>query len=162
MYFYDEKENCFIYQPPAYGVMERAHRIKVDKNDELKHYFPYLETPGEQQLTIPLIIDLKTIGVLHLENKNNGIFTQDDLETLEFLANHVAVMLENARLYRNEKEHKQRLHFLLDYQQTLVKETVEGNSFDGITDTLSNLFSTSVILLDRFLRPLSSKLYQMG
>ena len=70
-------------------------------------------------------------------------------------------MLENARLYRNEKDHKQRLHFLLDYQQTLVKETVEGNSFDGITDTLSNLFSTSVILLDRFLRPLSFKLYQM-
>ena len=29
MYSYDEKENCFIYQPPAYGVMERAHRIKV-------------------------------------------------------------------------------------------------------------------------------------
>lgn len=160
MYSYDEEENCFIYQPPAYGVMERAHRIKVDKNVELKHYFPYLETPGEQQLTIPLIIDLKTIGVLHLENRNNCLFTQDDLETLEFLANHVAVMLENARLYRNEKEHKQRLHVLLDYQQTLVKETVEGNSFDGITDTLSNLFSTSVILLDRFLRPLSSKLYQ--
>ena len=52
-------------------------------------------------------------------------------------------------------------NFLLEYQQTLVKETVEGNNFDGITDTLRNLFSTSVILLDRFLRPLSFKLYQM-
>ena len=83
------------------------------------------------------------------------------METLEFLSDHVAVMLENARLYRNEKEHKQKLHFLLEYQQSLVKETVEGNSFDGITDTLSNLFSTSVLLLDRFLRPLSFKLYQM-
>ena len=161
MYFYNEKENTFIYQPPAYGVMRRAHRIKVNKDYELKHSFPYLETLGEQQLTIPLMVDLKMMGVLHIENKNNGVFTNDDLETLEFLANHVAVMLENTRLYRNEKEHKQRLHFLLDYQQTLVKETVEGNGFDGITDTLSNLFSTSVILLDRFLRPLSYKLYQM-
>ena len=50
---------------------------------------------------------------------------------------------------------------LLEYQQTLVKETVEGDNFDGITVTLRNLLSTSVILLDRFLRPLSFKLYQM-
>ena len=70
-------------------------------------------------------------------------------------------MLENARLYRNEKDHKQSLNNLLEYQQTLVKETVEGDNFDGITVTLSNLLSTSVILLDRFLRPLSFKLYQM-
>jgi DNA-binding PucR family transcriptional regulator len=162
MYSYDEEENSFIYQSPAYGIMERAHKMKVDKNEELKHYFPSLKTPGERQLTIPLVINLKMIGVLHLEKKNNGTFTQDDLETLLFLSNHVAVILENARLYRHEKDHKQKLHFLLEYQQTLVKETIEGNNFDGITGTLSNLFSTSVILLDRFLRPLSFKLYEMN
>ena len=161
IYFYDEKEKCFIFQAPSYGDMELAEVIAVDKNYELKHYFPYVETTGGQQLTIPLIFNLKTIGVLYIEHKNGGIFTQDDLETLKFLANHVAVMLENARLYRNEKDHKQSLNSLLEYQQTLVKETVEGDNFDGITVTLSNLLSTSVILLDRFLRPLSFKLYQM-
>ena len=69
------------------------------------------------------------------------------------LANHVAVMLKNARLYRNEKDHKQSLRNLLNTKQTLVKETVEGNNIDGITDTLRNLLSTSVILSNRFLRP---------
>ncbi|WP_071394747.1 helix-turn-helix domain-containing protein [Bacillus tuaregi] len=160
IYLYDENKNCFIYQPPSYGNMDREHKIKVEKNDELSHYFPNVETPGAKQLTIPLLFNQKTVGVLFIENKNNGIFTQDDLETLDFLSNHVAVMLENARLYRNEKENKQRLHYLLDYQQSLVKKTVEGDSFDGITDTLSKLFSTSVILLDRFLRPLSYKLFE--
>ncbi|MBB6446272.1 helix-turn-helix domain-containing protein [Bacillus benzoevorans] len=162
MYSYDEKENGLIYQPPAYGIMERAHKIKVDNSEDLKQYFPCLKTPGEQQLTIPLVINSKTIGVLHLEKRNNGTFTQEDLETLLFLSNHVAVILENARLYRHEKDHKQKLHFLLEYQQSLVKETIEGNNFDGITGTLSNLFSTTVILLDRFLRPLSFKLYEMN
>ena len=161
IYFYDEKEKCFIFQAPSYGEVELAEVIAVDKNYELKHYFPYVETTGRQQLTIPLIFNLKTIGVLYIEHKNGGIFTQDDIETLKFLANHVAVMLENARLYRNEKDHKQNLNNLLEYQQTLVKETVEGENFDGITVTLRNLLSTSVILLDRFLRPLSFKLYQM-
>jgi len=160
IYFYDESEGCFIFQPPSYGGMEPADKIVVDKNEELKHYFPYVETPGGYQLTIPLVINLKMIGVLYIENHHSSVFTQDDLETLGFLSNHVAVMLENARLYRNEKEHKQKLHHLLDYQQSLVKETVEGDRFDGITDTLSHLLSTSVILLDRFMRPLSFQLYQ--
>ena len=109
IYFYNESDNCFIFQPPSYGDLEQAHKIVVDKNYELKHYFPYVETPGGHQLTIPLIFNLKTIGVLYIEHKKSGVFTQDDLETLDFLSNHVAVMLENARLYRNEKEHKQRL-----------------------------------------------------
>lgn len=162
IYLYDERANCFSYQPPSYGEMVRAEKIILDKNNELKHYFPYLETPGGQQLTIPLNVNFKTIGVLHVENKSAGTFSSDDLETLEFLSNHVAVMLENARLYQNEKNHKQRLHHLLDYQQTLVKETVDGSGFDRITQTLSSLFSTSVILLDRFFRPISSKLVQLN
>ena len=161
IYFYDEKEKCFIFQAPSYGDMELAEVIAVSKNYELKHYFPSVEMTGGHQLTIPLNFNLKMIGVLYIEHKNGGVFTQDDLEALKFLANHVAVMLENARLYRNEKDHKQSLNNLLEYQQTLVKETVEGDNFDGITVTLRNLLSTSVILLDRFLRPLSFKLYQM-
>ncbi|RHW38445.1 PucR family transcriptional regulator [Lysinibacillus yapensis] len=63
-----------------------------------------------------------------------------------------------AMLYQKEKQHKDRLHLLLNYQQALVKETVEGNSIEGITETLSTLLSKSVILLDRFMRPISSKL----
>lgn len=161
MYLYDEHEGSFIYQPPAYGRMERPHKIKVDRNKDLKQYFPYLKTPGEEKLTIPLVINEKTIGLLHIEKENKNTFTKEDMETLLFLSNHVAVILENARLYRHEKEHKQKLHVLLQYQQTLVKETIEGDQFDGITATLSQLFSTSVILLDRFLRPLSYHLYEM-
>ena len=107
IYFYDEKEKCFIFQAPSYGEVELAEVIASPKDYELKHYFPYVEMTGRHQLTIPLNFNLKKIGVLYIEHKNGGIFTQDDLEALKFLANHVAVMLENARLYRNEKDHKQ-------------------------------------------------------
>ena len=46
MYFYNEKENCFIYQPPAYGVMDQVQKIKVDKNSELKHHLSLPRNPG--------------------------------------------------------------------------------------------------------------------
>nr|WP_295969787.1 helix-turn-helix domain-containing protein [uncultured Bacillus sp.] len=160
LYFIDEKENCLLYQPSSSGRLTGKERIDLDNVYELQDYFPYLETPGGQQLTIPLQMNRKIIGVLHVESKPPKVFSKDDVQTLEFLAHHAAIMIENARLYQNEKEHKQRLHFLLDYQQSLVKETVEGNHFSGITNTLSSLFSTTVILLDRFMRPISYKLYQ--
>ncbi|WP_374702506.1 helix-turn-helix domain-containing protein [Bacillus sp. M6-12] len=155
IYLFSEKENCFVFQPPAYGRTKPAGKIMIQDNYMLRDYFPYLETPGGNQLTIPLLADLKPIGVLHIENKGEKVFSEDDLRVLELLSNHVAILLENARLYNNERDHKQRLQFLLDYQQALVKETVEVENFDGITLMLCELFQNSVVLFDRFMRPLS-------
>src|SRR5699024_6896537 len=66
--------------------------------------------------------------------------------------------LENARLYNSEKENHARLHFLLEYQQALVKETVKHENYDGITSMVNKLFDESIVLFDRFMRPLSYKL----
>ncbi|WJE54486.1 helix-turn-helix domain-containing protein [Bacillus cereus] len=159
IYLYHEKENCFSFQPPSYGKINQSKKIITENNYMLKEYFPFLEISGGSQLTVPLVVNLKTIGVLHVENKNKDVFTNEDLEVLELLSSHVAAMLENVRLYMNEKEHKQRLHSLLNFQQALVKETVDQNNFDGITTTLSKVLLKSVVLLDRFLRPISYHLF---
>ncbi|MED4123972.1 helix-turn-helix domain-containing protein [Halalkalibacterium halodurans] len=160
IYLYDEAENCFQFQPPSFGKMNKSKKIEIERNYALKDHFQFLETAGGHQLTVPLVVDLKTIGVLHVEEKREGSFTEDDLETLELLSNHVATILENARLYQNEKNHKQRLHDLLEYQQALVKETVERDHFEGITQTLSQLFRKSVLLFDRLMRPMAHEILE--
>ncbi|MBJ8053555.1 helix-turn-helix domain-containing protein [Bacillus cereus] len=155
IYLYNEEENCFVFQPPSYGEMECPQKIMVEEKYVLKEHFPFFETIGGEQVTIPLVIDMKPIGVLHVENKREGVFSKDDLKALEMLANHLATILDNARLYNGEKEHKQRLHLLLDYQQALLKETVEDNNFEGITTMLGSLFQDSVIIFDSFMQPVS-------
>ena len=160
IYLFNEKKNCFALQSPYYGRLELPSQIMIRDNYVLKDHFPFFETPGGQQLTVPLVIDLKTIGVIHIEDKMEGFFNEDDLAVLDMLSKHIAAILENARLYNSEKEHKQRLHFLLDYQQALVKETVEVDNFDGITSMLGNLFKGSVILFNRFMQPISSNLHK--
>ncbi|MGY4691515.1 helix-turn-helix domain-containing protein [Salibacterium sp. K-3] len=155
IYLYNETENCFTFQPPSYGDFNKPKKIYIEENYELKEYFPYVEKPGGDEMSVPMVIDLKTIGVLHIEGKTSGVFSNGDLEILELLANHVAAMLENARLYHSEKDNKQRLQSLLDYQQTLIKETVDQDNFEGITSALSKLFAKPVILFDRFMRPIS-------
>ena len=157
MYLYNEKENCFDLQKPIYGDMEYPTQIMVEDNYILKEYFPFLEEMGNPQMTVPLLIDHRPIGVLHIQNKSERPFSKEDLELLEMLATHAATLLENARLYKSEKDNKNRLHFLLDFQQSLVKKTVENDDFDGITSNISELLKRTVILFDRFMRPISYK-----
>lgn len=156
VYLYDEFQNCFLYQPPSYGPMLSASRIQLDENYHLFHHFSFLERPGGGEITIPLIVNLKTIGVLHVLNKGNGLFTQEDLELLQFLASHVSVLIENARLYKSELEDKSRLEELMIHHQELVKQTLVGEGFEQITQSLSQMIRRSVILFDRFFRPISS------
>ncbi|MFS0644093.1 helix-turn-helix domain-containing protein [Siminovitchia sp. 179-K 8D1 HS] len=155
IYLYNDYDNCFIYQPPSYGEMKAPKQVRIEHNYILKEHFPFLEKTGGNQMTIPISMDLKTIGVLHVERKRSGVFMDEDLQILRLLSNHIATILENARLYNNEKENRNRLHFLLEYQQALVKETVKHEGFDGIISMLGELFNESVVLFDRFMRPLT-------
>ena len=59
----------------------------------------------ESIICVPLKIKEKTIGVLQVLNRKDGVsFTGDDLSLLTHLAEIIAIALENARLYREIKE----------------------------------------------------------
>jgi signal transduction histidine kinase len=50
-------------------------------------------------LCVPVVVKGRAIGAIEAINKIGGPFTNDDLETLSFLAASVGVAVENARLY---------------------------------------------------------------
>ncbi|HJV44879.1 MAG TPA: helix-turn-helix domain-containing protein [Bacillota bacterium] len=158
IYLYDEAKHCFFFQPPSFGLKVIPEIIRVDENYSLKEYFPYLEKLGENELTVPLIVNLKLVGVLHLANKVTGTFTYEDLETIRFLSAHISVLIENTLLYKSEIEMKQRLQTFMGYHKELVKQTLEDQDFNGLSQTLSTLLCRSILLFDRFLRPISYKL----
>lgn len=156
LYLYNEKESYFVLQTPTYGKMNVRKRIYVTQKNTLHTYFTYFEQSGGKQITIPIVIDLEIIGVLHVVGKKDQLlFSEDDQHALRLLTDHIAILLENAQLYNKEKEQRSRLQFLLDYQQNLVKETVIHDDFHGIADKLGGLYQTSVIILNRFLRPIT-------
>ncbi|BAQ09309.1 hypothetical protein OXB_0837 [Bacillus sp. OxB-1] len=155
IYLYNDSEGCFELQYPVFGCFAHTERISIRDKNFLNEYFPFLEQVGGTQLTIPIVVDLKTIGVLHVERKKGDLlFADDDVQSLKLLSDHIAILLKNAQLYQTEKNHRERLQVLLDYQQALVKETVVNDGFQGVADMLVQLYEDSVILLDRFFRPL--------
>ena len=54
----------------------------VEDKYVLKEHFPFFETIGGEQFTAPFIIDMKPIGVLHVEKKCEGVFTEADSKSL--------------------------------------------------------------------------------
>lgn len=157
VYLYDEVLNQFVFQPPSFGTISSEVKIKIHDDYNLFHHFSFLEKEGGNELTIPLMVNLKTIGVLHVVKKI-GEFTREDKESLQFLSSYVSILIENARLYRNEQEAKSRLEQIVVQNRELVQQTVEREDFFEITNTISQMINYPVILFDRFFRPISYSL----
>lgn len=155
-YLYNEREGYFKLQEPTLGDVDFKDKVFVNQHNTLGTYFSYFEQSGGEQLTIPIVIDLEILGVLHVSDKADGsVFTKADQRALRLLTDHIAILLENTRLYNREKEQRNRLTYLLDYQQALVQETVRHDDLYGVTKMISDLFNQSVILLDRFFKPIT-------
>ncbi len=66
----------------------------------------------------PLLFKDRLLGVIQVINKRSGNFTHLDLETLEIIANHISVALENAKLY-------QELRHIFEAVVFTLAETIE-------------------------------------
>ena len=61
----------------------------------------------EAELSIPLILKGQLIGMINLSHKfNKDIYSHEDIELLNMLANQTAIAIENARLYEDLKKSK--------------------------------------------------------
>lgn len=74
-------------------------------------------------LCLPIINQSKLIGILYLENNlTTAAFTRDRIEVLKVLTTQAAICLENAILYNNLTEAKERLE---EYSHTLEEKVTE-------------------------------------
>ena len=155
IYLFDEEANQFVFQPPAYGQPDLPEIIPVEGNNSISSYFPLIERTGGNETVVPLVVNLKTIGVLTVQKQVGEVITEDDLELLRFLATHVSALIENARLYTLQLEEQNRLRTFLDHHRRLVKQTVEGEGFETITATVHEILNKPVLLVDQFLRQIA-------
>lgn len=155
IYLFDENENQFVFQPPAYGDFNLPTKIQVNDSNSISNYFPNLERTGGRETVVPLVVNLKTVGILYMQKKEGDVVTEEDMELLHFLSAHVSAMIENARLYMLQLEEKNRLRAFLEHHRKLVKQTVEGEGFDAITATVYEILEKPVVLTDQFFKVIS-------
>lgn len=83
--------------------------------------------PGNSILAVPLLSSDHVLGVLEVINKNEGAFTQDDIDTLENLVSAAAVALEKARLFDETQRRVSELSTLLE-ASAAVSSTLDIHS----------------------------------
>jgi sigma-B regulation protein RsbU (phosphoserine phosphatase) len=134
---YDEATNVFRHRldvkygqsalgkmrvAPNEGVVGAAistgQPVRVpDVTNDLRYIMVNQETRSE--LAIPLIHKGRVVGVLDLESPQTNYFTEDHVQTLMILGAHLAVSLENARLYERLARDEARMERELTAAQRL-------------------------------------------
>lgn len=85
------------------GKLHYAPDVRLDP------YYIRCEEATLSSVTIPLKTNSRMIGVLCVDHEEINAFSNDQLALLQGLANHIAAAMENARLFRTEREERLRL-----------------------------------------------------
>jgi signal transduction histidine kinase/GAF domain-containing protein len=70
-------------------------------------------------LGVPLLVEGRLIGVMHVGSVRTRVFTTDDERTLQLLADRISLAIEQSRLYERERAASRRLEFLAEASELL-------------------------------------------
>jgi signal transduction histidine kinase len=83
---------------------ERAP-IVIEDTDQAELRNPRLREAGLRSLLgVPLLVDGRVLGVLHVGSRHRRHFTQDDIRLLQLVAERVALASHRSRLYEAERQ----------------------------------------------------------
>ena len=120
-----EKVNIPLGQGLVGLAAEGMKAIRVNAvNNDPRYICVNRETQSE--LVIPLIHQERAIGVLDLESRQAGYFTEEHERVLTLLASQIATAIENARLYeqvkRQESRMEREMQFAREIQYHLISD----------------------------------------
>jgi GAF domain-containing protein len=82
----------------GYAAYQKRARIALDVGEEAI-FFNNPDLPNTRsEVALPLLVRNKVIGVLDIQSYDQSAFTQDDVNTLQAMADQVALAIDNDRL----------------------------------------------------------------
>jgi sigma-B regulation protein RsbU (phosphoserine phosphatase) len=113
------------------------------------------------QLAVPMRRKGKVIGALNLLDEAEGAFTSQDEVLLRQFAAHVAVAIENARLFRSERQYVDTLETLAEIgreMSSILELDVLLTRIASLTKRLIDYRTFGILLLDQGTQELEMKL----
>ena len=98
------------------GLTEKTYYAPDVTKDQ---YYQVSEESTRSELDIPLKVRGKLIGVFNFQHQEVNAFSPERIQLLEALAGHVATAIENARMFKTEREEKNRMARELDEARTV-------------------------------------------
>jgi GAF domain-containing protein/HAMP domain-containing protein len=85
-------------------IASRQARIALDVGAEPVRFENPILPHTRSEISLPLMVGERVIGALDVQSREESAFGEDDVNTLQGMANQVAIALENARLFQ-ETQH---------------------------------------------------------
>src|SRR4051794_24772093 len=102
-------------------VAQRRAPVRSAELPELEIVSPLMREKGIISLLgVPLVVEDRLLGVLHVGSRDEREFTNDDIALLQLAAERLAVAIDHSRLY--EREHA----VAATLQRSLLPETLPG------------------------------------
>lgn len=96
---------------------------------DVRQHPGWIWVPGTEQvrafLAVPIVAQQRMIGTLMMDSRSPGFFTDDDVRIAQTLAQHMAIALENARLYGQAVEAAERRAILHRASQEIAQSSLE-------------------------------------
>jgi len=109
--------------------------VIIDDLSQVEVYNPFLKEKLVSLLGVPLVVEDRVIGVIHVSAAAPRHFTQQEQELLQLVADRTAIAIDHSTLYEAERVARQRLAFLAAAGMTLVSSL----DYDAILDHLARL-----------------------
>lgn len=101
------------------AIQQKRARIALDVGTESVRFDNPLLPYTRSEIALPLVVGDRVLGALDVQSTKQSAFSQRDIETLQNMANQVAVAIENAHLFQ---ETRQRLEELQAAQRQYLQE----------------------------------------
>jgi PAS domain S-box-containing protein len=96
---------------------------------------PLLTKHGLKSLLgVPLMVEGRLLGVLHVGSIKRRVFTNDDERTLQLLADRVALAIEQSSLYESARAAGRRLEFLAEASELLGSTLDYSAALERLSD----------------------------
>jgi GAF domain-containing protein len=97
-------------------------------------YYPVAELPNTRsELAVPICWRDQVLGVLDVQSDRPGGLDKEDLALLESLAPHIALAIQNARMFEKEQQRVQRLLTLNEIAEKLASRLEMADLMAAIT-----------------------------
>jgi phosphoserine phosphatase RsbU/P len=91
------------------GYVAATGKMRYAPDVHLDPYYVCCEATTRSEVSIPLKAAGQVIGVLCIDHHQTNAFSDDQLKVLQALAGHIAIAIENARLFRLERYERERM-----------------------------------------------------
>ncbi len=92
------------------------------------------------EVTVPLVVERRVVGVLDVQSDVAGAFSHDDVVVLETMAGQIALAIQEAETYAAERRQRERLHALTEASRAVVSILNVDDLLEEVIDVLTDYF----------------------